>query len=97
MGRAIAHSPEARAKEGEKQRQHAEARNSWTPSRETAWLTAKVYLERIQPLLAGLPNSAIAAVIGVSRWYAGRIRQGYCPHPRHWQALAELVRVLPEP
>jgi hypothetical protein len=24
---------------------------------------------------------------------AGRIRQGYCPHPRHWQALAKLVSV----
>jgi len=29
--------------------------------------------------------------IGVSRWYAGKIRQGYRPHPRHWEPLAELV------
>jgi len=28
-----------------------------------------------------------------SRWYAGRIREGYRPHPRHWPALAELVGV----
>ena len=21
------------------------------------------------------------------RWYAGRIREGYCPHPRHWQGF----------
>jgi hypothetical protein len=32
-------------------------------------------------------------LVGVSRWYAGRIRQGYRPHPRHWQALAELVGI----
>ena len=30
----------------------------------------------------------------VSRWYAGRIRQGYRPHPRPWQALAQLVGVF---
>jgi hypothetical protein len=38
-----------------------------------------------------MSSSAIASRIGVSRWYAGRIRQGYRPHPRHWQALARLV------
>jgi hypothetical protein len=31
--------------------------------------------------------------LGASRWYASRIRQGYRPHPRHWEALAELVGV----
>jgi hypothetical protein len=35
----------------------------------------------------------IASRIGVSRWYAGRIREDYRPHPRHWQALAQLVGV----
>jgi hypothetical protein len=25
--------------------------------------------------------------------YAGRIREGYRPHPRHWEALAKLVGV----
>jgi hypothetical protein len=29
----------------------------------------------------------------VSRWYAGRIREGYRPHPRHWQKLAELAGI----
>jgi hypothetical protein len=36
------------------------------------------------------PAPAIARQISVSRWYAGRIREGYRPHPRHWQALAQL-------
>jgi hypothetical protein len=56
-------------------------------------LAAEVYSEKIQPLLAGITNSSLASRIGVSRWYAGRIRRGYRPHPRHWQALAGLVAV----
>jgi hypothetical protein len=43
-----------------------------------------------------MSSSAIASRIGVSRWYAGRIREGYRPHPRHWLALAELIGVLPD-
>jgi hypothetical protein len=27
----------------------------------------------------------------VSRWFAGRTREGYRPHARHWQGLAQLV------
>jgi hypothetical protein len=34
----------------------------------------------------------IARAIGVSRVYVARIRRGNRPHPRRWQALAELVR-----
>jgi hypothetical protein len=50
-----------------------------------------LYSEKVQPHLAAISSSTIAARIGVSRWYAGRIREGYRPHPRHWQALAELT------
>jgi hypothetical protein len=52
-----------------------------------------VFSQQIQPLLADIPTAAIRSRIGVSRWYAGKIRHGYRPHPRHWQALAELVSV----
>ena len=55
------------------------------------WLTEDVYSRKIQPLLAGMSTSAIASNIGVSRWYASRIRKGYRPHPRHWVMLAELA------
>jgi hypothetical protein len=72
-------------------RRHAEAISAWDPATQPAWLTAEAYAEKVQPLLASLPNSVIASQIGVGRWYAGRIRQGYRPHPRHWQALADLV------
>ncbi len=96
VGRLAAHTPEARAKEGKKQRQHAKARSLWTASNQPLWLTAEVYSERIQPLLAKVSSRSIASRIGVSRWYAGRIRKGCCPHPRHWQRLAVLVGIADE-
>jgi CRISPR-associated endonuclease Cas1 len=92
-GRVAGHTPEALAKEAQTQRQHAQARSAWPPARQPAWLTVQVYLQKIQPLLARMSSSAIASRIGVSRWYAGRIRKGYLPHPRHWQALARLLGI----
>jgi hypothetical protein len=47
-------------------------------------------------LLSNVATSVIRSNIGVSRWYASRIRQGYRPHPRHWQALADLAGVMPD-
>ena len=95
IGRVKAQTPEARAKQVDSRRRHAKAISSWVASSQPDWLTAEVYSQKIQPLLAGMTNSAIASRIGVSRWYAGRIRQGYRPHPRHWQALAGLVGMSP--
>lgn len=69
-------------------RQHA-----WKPSDQPAWLTDTFYSEKVQPVLSAISASAIARQISVSRWYAGRIREGYRPHPRHWQALAVLAGV----
>src|ERR1035437_6860868 len=93
IGRVAARSPEARAKHVASRRRHAEACSAWDVSMQPAWLTSEVFSQQIQPLLAGISTSAIRSRIGVSRWYAGRIREGYRPHPRHWQALAQLVRV----
>lgn len=67
-----------------------------SPSTRPAWLTAKLFSHKIQPLLAGVPTSVIRSRIGVSRWYASRIRQGYRPHPRHWEALARLAGIFPD-
>lgn len=39
IGRMLAHSPEACAKEGVKQRQHALARSSWDAAQRPDWLT----------------------------------------------------------
>jgi len=91
IGRVAARSPEARAKHVASRQRHAQACSKWDASRQPAWLTSEVFSQQIQPLLAAMSSSAIARKISVSRWYAGRIREGYRPHPRHWQALAELV------
>ncbi len=91
LGRAASRSSKARARQADSQRRHAKARSSWNISKQPAWLTGEVFSQRIQPQLANVSTSAIRSRIGISRWYAGRIRQGYRPHPRHWQALAELV------
>ena len=93
IGRVAARSPEARAKHAASRQRHAQACSAWDPSTQPDWLTSEVFSKQIQPLLANIPTSAIRSRIGVSRWYAGRIRQGYPPHPRHWQALATLVGV----
>lgn len=96
LGRLAARSSESRAKHVGTRRRHAQACSAWDASSQPAWLTSEVYAEKIQPLLATISSSAIASRIGVSRWYAGRIREGYRPHPRHWQALAELTGASPE-
>ena len=91
VGRIAGHTSEAIAKESATHRKHAQARAGWNPATQPAWLTEQVFSGKIQPALAKASATAIAKRIGVSRWYAGRIREGYRPHPRHWQALAELV------
>jgi hypothetical protein len=92
-GRVAGHTPEALAKEGTAQRRHALARSSWSSDQQPAWLTEKFYAEKIQPLLVSLSASVIARQISVSRWYAGCLRKGYRPHPRHWQVLARMVGI----
>jgi len=93
IGRVAARSPDARAKHAASRRRHAQACSEWDASRQPAWLTSEVFSQQIQPLLAGVSTSAIRSRIDVSRWYAGKIRRGYRPHPRHWKALAELAGV----
>ena len=57
-----------------------------------AWLNEETYLGKIQPLLVGVTNKVIASALGASIPYASAIRAGRrVPHPRHWQALAQVV------
>jgi hypothetical protein len=93
FGRIAARTPEARAKHIATRRRHALACSVWEASSQPAWLTSEFYSRKIQPFLAAISSSRIASRIGVSRWYAGSIREGYIPHPRHWQALGDLVGV----
>jgi CRISPR-associated endonuclease Cas1 len=91
IGRQTAHSPQAQLKRANTQRRNALAQHAWNKSSQPEWLTEDFFLEKIQPLLAAISASAIARQISVSRWYAGRIREGYRPHQRHWEALAKLA------
>jgi hypothetical protein len=93
IGRQTANGPEAQLKRAKTQRQNALAQHSWNASDQPAWLTEAFYLEKVQPGLAQVSTSAIARRLSVSRWYAGRIREGYRPHPRHWRAVSELVGI----
>jgi hypothetical protein len=96
LGRTIARSAEARAKQSATRRRHAQACSVWDAASQPRWFTEQVYAEKIQPLLVRISASTIAKKIGVSRWYAGRIREGYRPHPRHWLALGRLLGMLPD-
>jgi hypothetical protein len=93
IGRLTANGPEAQAKRSTKARTNALAQHSWKESDQPAWLAPKLFAEKIQPLLSSVSMSAIRSALGVSKWYASKIRQGYRPHPRHWQALAALAGV----
>jgi hypothetical protein len=91
-----ANSPEAQAKRAIKARKNAQAQHSWKALDQPAWLTQELFEQNIQPLLANVSMSGIRSSIGVSKWYASKIRQGYRPHRRHWEALAKLVGVSVE-
>jgi CRISPR-associated endonuclease Cas1 len=92
-GRVAGHTPEAIAKEAATHIRHGQARAAWNPAKQPSWLTEQFFSEKTQPALARTSATVIARRIGVSRWYAGRIREGYRPHPRHWLALTRLVGV----
>ena len=91
IGRQTANSPEARHKHAITARKNALAQHAWKPSNQQVWLTAELFTSKIQPLLTKISMSAIRSSIGVSKWYASKIRQGYSPHPRHWLRLSQMV------
>ena len=97
LGRVAARSREAKARQAETQRRHAAAKKAWQATSQPAWLNEETYREKIQPALTGITVSTISKALGVSEPYATDIRAGRRrPHPRHWQALAQLVRVSSE-
>lgn len=74
---------------------HAVANSWWEPSSVPDWLNEECYLQKIQPHLGTIKVREIAESIHVSKPYAALIRAGRRrPHPRHWQALAELAGIL---
>jgi len=94
LGRVVGHSPEAKARQAEKQRQHAAELKAWNPTDKPDWLTEEVYRERIQPQLSRVTVPAISSNLSISEPYAAEIRAGrYLPHPRHWLTLAVLAGI----
>jgi CRISPR associated protein Cas1 len=96
VGRIAAQSPEARKKHSATQRRHEAAKRAWRSSPNPARLDEAVYSQEIHPRLMSVTISAISSALGISESYAADIRAGrHRPHPRHWQALAELVGAAP--
>lgn len=53
------------------------------------------FAREIVPHLQSLPLSVISKHTGLSQQYCSLIRRGlYIPHPRHWDALRNLMRVV---
>jgi len=94
LGRKTAQRPESLAKRSATQRMHKQAIQNWKPSDLPEWLTRDAYVNQVQPALANIAKSRIRAALGVSEPYSSAIQAGKrVPHPRHWQALAQLVGV----
>jgi CRISPR-associated endonuclease Cas1 len=94
-GRIAAHTRDAERRRGETQRGHHAARQAWQPSELPDWLNEEAFREKILPRLAEVTVPAISKALGISGPYATDIRAGKrCPHPRHWEKLAQLVGVL---
>jgi CRISPR-associated endonuclease Cas1 len=91
LGREASHTTKSEAKRAATQQVHTKAGWDWKPSIQPSWLTPQFYSEKIQPILTSTSSRSIARKIRVSFGYAGNIRKGRVPHPRHWLALAELV------
>jgi hypothetical protein len=95
QGRIASKSLKSRVRLAATQRRQAIARSNWQQSSQPDWLTDEIYTNKIQPRLRSVSLSEIASAIGVSIPYASDIRKGRRrPHPRHWQVLAKLIKVV---
>jgi hypothetical protein len=77
----------------DKLRRHAVERRVWDGgSSDDEAALRRWYAAEVVPRLGAVARTEIARAIGVSRVYARHISQGKVPHPRHFEALAALVR-----
>lgn len=98
-GRVVAQSQGSQAKRSASQTRHEAAKRAWrsTPERVT-WPDEKIYMNKIQPQLSSVPISVLSSALGVCESYAADIRAGRRrPHARHWEALARLAGLAPDP
>jgi len=91
-GRMAAMRPEPRRKHSETQRRHEAEKRAWRSVQQPNWPDESAYVSEIRPWLISVTISKISSTLGVCESYAADIRAGRRrPHPRHWQALAQLV------
>ena len=96
QGRVAALSSGSQAKRSETQRRHEAAKGAWRSGRQADCPDEKTYTEQIQPQLVQIPISTLASTLGICESYAADIRAGRRrAHPRHRQALADIVGVPP--
>ena len=93
-GRLMAQSEQARKRRSETMRKQTTAVWRWKESDLPPWLNRNVFIRKIQPRLKDISPSQIKSTLEISMPYAIDIRKGRrVPHPRHWQALASLLRI----
>jgi hypothetical protein len=63
-GRMLAQTPTAQARRAATRRQQLATEHAWRPSDQPAWLTERVYIERIVPRLKTVSATKIAAALG---------------------------------
>jgi CRISPR-associated endonuclease Cas1 len=94
IGHSKPKTPGAKKGISKKLSDHAIANTWWSVSSLPTWLNAEFYIQKIQPRLRTLKVREIAQAMQVSKPYATFIRAGRrCPHPRHWEVLAQLAGV----
>ena len=92
VARVTAQTEEAQKARTETQKIHAAEIRAWIDSGSRTTVDENAYIAKIQPKLVSVTVSAISLALRISEPYARDIRAGRRrPHPRHRQALAELV------
>jgi CRISPR-associated endonuclease Cas1 len=95
IGHACPKTQRVKARISKRISEHAVANTWWDPSTLPEWLNDECYVQKIQPLLRAKKVREIAEAMQVSKPYAAFVRSGRRrPHPRHWEALAELTWVF---
>jgi CRISPR-associated endonuclease Cas1 len=87
-GRDPLDSAEARRKLGEANARRRREEVEWDRTHDKP--DPAVFTREILPRIQGMSLSKMKAATGLSTTMCAKIRRGYVPHPRHWEALRTL-------
>jgi CRISPR-associated endonuclease Cas1 len=94
IGRQVAHTAEARAKQSLTSKLQRNRIKQWNPAELPQWLTREYYVAKIIPALKQVSKAQIRATLTISEPHAIYIGRGLrIPHPRHWLALCRLAGI----